>query len=128
MRSLKKMKKSDLKTLWLYLARRDKKGIKILSKFYSRDIDPTLVVDLKVFNLPSSWYAKIKSYIDDNILYWEPWIQTGFNYDELKSNLKKQGYSELPANGKPMILVTPTLFVNSNSFIKNPSMVQKGKN
>lgn len=122
------MKKSDLKTLWLYLGRRDKKGVKILSKFYSRDIDPIVIDDLKVFNLPPSWYSRIKTQIDDDLLYWEPWIQTAFNFDELKSNLKKRGYSEIPANGKPMILVTPTLFVNSNFFNKKNTMVQKGQN
>jgi hypothetical protein len=119
------MKKSNLKTLWMYLARRDKKGVKIISKFYSRDIDPIVIDDLKIFNLPSSWYGKIKSYIDDNLIYWEPWIQTAVNFDELKTNLKKRGYSELPANGSPMILVTPTLFVNSNFFAKQPTMIQK---
>lgn len=117
--------KSELKTLWLYLGRRDKKGIKIISKFYSRDIDPIIVNDLKVFNLPSSWYGKVKSYIDDNLLYWEPWMQTAVTYEDLKANLKNRGYSDLPGNGQPMILVTPTLFVNSNLFAKQSTMVQK---
>lgn len=119
--------KSELKTLWLYLGRRDKKGIKIISKFYSRDIDPILVNDLKIFNLPSSWYGKVKSYIDNNIIYWEPWIQTAVTYESLKDSLKKRGYSDLPSNGQPMILVTPTLFVNSNFFNKKTFMVQKNQ-
>lgn len=119
--------KSDLKTLWMYLARRDKKGVKIISKFYSRDIDPIQVNDLKVFNLPSSWYGKIKSYIEENYIYWEPWIQTAETYEDLKDSLKMRGYSELPGNGQPMILVTPTLFVNSNFFAKQISMVQKNQ-
>lgn len=117
--------KSDLRTLWLYSARRDKKGVKILSKFYSRDIDPIIVDDLKIFNLPSSWYGKIKTYLDDNITYWQPWAQTADTFEDLKENLKKRGYSGLPGNGRPMILVTPTLFVNSNLFKKTPTMVQK---
>jgi len=117
--------KSDLKILWLYLAKRDKKGVKILSKLYSRDIGPIPLEDLKLLNLPSSWYGKVKSYIDENLLYWQPWIQTATSFDELKANLKVRGYSELPANGKPMVLVTPTLFVNSNFFEKQKIMLRK---
>jgi hypothetical protein len=117
--------KSDLKILWLYLAKRDKKGVKILSKFYSRDIGPILLEDLKILNLPSSWYGKVKGYIDENLMYWQPWLQTAVDFDELKASLKIRGYSELPANGRPMVLVTPTLFVNSNFFEKQKVMLKK---
>ena len=117
--------KSDLKILWLYLAKRDKKGVKILSKFYARDMGPLPLEDLKLLNLPSSWYGKVKTYIDENMLYWQPWLQTATSFEELKYSLKIRGYSELPANGRPMVLVTPTLFVNSNFFEKQKVMLKK---
>ncbi len=39
-------KQSDLTTIWLYLARRDKKGVKILTVLTGRNQPPVRITDL----------------------------------------------------------------------------------
>lgn len=117
--------KKDYKHLWLYLAKRDKKGVQIIAKFLSRDIDPIKLDNIKRLTLPESWEGKIFTYIEQNKIYWEPWIQTNESFDELKDSLKNRGYSDLPANGQPMIPTIPQIIVNINNFPKQKSMIQK---
>ena len=64
--------------------------------------------------------------IEQNKIYWEPWVQTANSFDDLRLNLKARGYSNIPANGYPMILVTPQVIVNINNFPKQKNMVQRG--
>jgi len=117
--------KKNLKTLWLYLAKRDKKGIQIIAKLLSRDLDPTKLDNIKRLALPESWEGKIYSYLEQNKLYWEPWLQTNDNFDDLKNSLKKRGYSDIPSNGQPMIPVVPQIVININNFTKQKKMIQK---
>jgi hypothetical protein len=120
--------KKNLKTLWLYLAKRDKKGIQILANFLSRDLSPIRLDDIKRLTLPLSWESKILEYIQQNRIDWEPWVQTEEEFDDLKKNLKARGYSDIPSNGQPMISVTPQLVVNINNFPKEKSMIKKASN
>jgi hypothetical protein len=117
--------KKNLKTLWLYLAKRDKKGIQILANFLCRDLSPIRLDDIKRLALPLSWESKISEYIQQNKIDWEPWIQTEEEFDNLKRNLKLRGYSYIPSNGQPMISVYPQLIVNVNNFPKEKSMINK---
>lgn len=117
--------KSDLKILWLYLGRRDKKGVQILAKLLCRDLSPIKLSNIKVLSLPSSWEGKLSDMIEQNKIYWEPWLQTNDTFEDLASNLKIRGYSQLPANGQPMISIIPKLIVNVNNFPKQKIMVQK---
>ena len=119
-------KQKDLRILWLYLAKRDKKGIQILAKLLCREIDPVALSNIKMLALPPSWEGRISDTIEQNKIYWEPWVQTSDTFNDLKLNLKARGYSNIPVNGHPMILVTPQVVVNINNFPKQKSMVQKG--
>lgn len=117
--------KKDYKILWLYLAKRNKKGVQIIAQFLSRDLNPTKLDNIKRLALPESWEGKIFQYIEDNKMYWEPWLQTGMDFNDLQNNLKNRGYSNIPVNGRPMIPVVPQLVVNINNFEKQKSMIQK---
>jgi hypothetical protein len=119
-------KQKDLKILWLYLAKRDKKGVQILAKLLCREINPIALSSIKILGLPPSWEGKIADTIEQNKIYWEPWVQTAETFDEIKLNLKARGYSNIPVNGNPMILITPQVVVNINNFPKQKNMVQKG--
>jgi hypothetical protein len=117
--------KKNLKTLWLYLAKRDKKGIQILAKFLCRELDPIKLDNIKRLALPLSWESKIFEYIEQNKLQWEPWVQTEDDFDVFKKSLKIRGYSDIPANGQPMISVLPQIVVNVNNFPEQKSMITK---
>ena len=120
-------KQKDLKILLLYLAKRDKKGVQILAKLLCREINPIALSNIKILSLSPSWEGKIADTIEQNKIYWEPWVQTAATFDDLRLNLKARGYSNIPVNGQPMILVTPQVIVNINNFPKQKNMVQKGK-
>lgn len=117
--------KKNFENLWLYLARRDKKGVQIIAKFLSRELDPIKLDNIKRLTLPESWEGKIFTYIEQNKIYWEPWIQTNSDFEDLKKSLRKRGYSDIPANGQPMIPVVPQIVVNVNNFPKQTKMIQK---
>lgn len=120
------MKKNETITLWLYLARKDKKGIKILAKLMSRELYPTVIENVSQLGLPSSWEVKINEYIESQgKIYWDVYIQTAKTFDDLKSNLKKRGYSDIPINGNPMILILPQFLINVNLFPKQKTMIRK---
>jgi len=121
-------KQKDLKVLWLYLSKRDKKGVQIIAKLLCREINPIPLANIKLLSLPPSWEGKIADIIEQNKIYWEPWVQTASTFDDLKFNLKIRGYSNVPVNGSPMILITPQVLVNVNNFPKQKNMVQKKTN
>lgn len=83
--------------VYLYLARRDKKGIKILTSFkYSNSYLPTRVTDLKQLNLSEDLYKSIEKEVSDNKMLYELWIQSSDSFENFKKSLYKRGYSNLP--------------------------------
>ena len=100
---------------------------KIINLNLPIDFSKKLVLsNIKILGLPPSWEGKISDMIEQNKIYWEPWVQTANSFDDLRLNLKARGYSNIPANGYPMILVTPQVIVNINNFPKQKNMVQRG--
>ena len=97
-----------------------------MAKLLCREINPIVLSNIKILSLPPSWEGKIADMIEQNKIYWEPWVQTANSFDDLRLNLKARGYSNIPANGYPMILVTPQVIVNINNFPKQKNMVQRG--
>lgn len=96
---IKRLKMKAIK-LWLYLARRDLKGIRILTIFLGKTQPPVRVTDLSILQMPITWQNTIEKIIFDNRMMWEPWIESAETYDELRSKLKKRGYTEVPISGK----------------------------
>lgn len=91
-------KKKTKKKIYLYLARRDKKGIKILSIFSGNDCMATRLNDIKSLSLPNALEVDMYNKIFENRMLWEPWIESADNYNKLKEQLKKRGYSNVPVN------------------------------
>jgi hypothetical protein len=86
MREEKKVK------LYLYLAKRDKREIKILTTFFGNKIPPTKIHDVRKIGLPREMTNRLYQIIYDDRLLWEPWIESAESFDELKSSLKNRGY------------------------------------
>ena len=91
---------ANLTNLFLYLARRDSKGVRILTILRGRPQTAVRLTDLSVLNLPSSWQVEIEKVVFDDRMLWEPWIESAEDYAQLKTRLKKRGYSNLPINGQ----------------------------
>jgi hypothetical protein len=109
---------------YIYLAKRDKKGIKILTTFMSQNHIPERIKDLSIIPLDPTVYQKVSQMIYDERLNWEPWIESAATYDDLKAKLKKRGYTGIPLSSQPEIytenIVINTL-VNKKVMIQKPS-------
>ena len=83
--------------LYLYLARRDKKGIRVLSVINGKDyFPPTRVNNVEELSLPSKMESIISKEILENKMLWELWVEGAENYDSLRKGLKKRKYKNLP--------------------------------
>jgi len=112
------------KKLYLYLARRDKKGLKIISIFphaEGTDFPPTRVQDIQNLNLPSTIEPNVSKAVHDNRMMWEPWIEAASSYQDLKASLKARGYSNLPIHSMPMHTNAPAKSVVAKGEAEKPT-------
>jgi len=66
------------------------------------------VTNISELKLPQLWDSQIKKIVHDNRMLYEPWIESAFNYKELKERLLGRGYKNLPMGPNPML----NIFVN----------------
>lgn len=122
MRVRKKMK------AYLYLAKRNKKGTKLLARLEVPNAIISRIEDIKTLNLHPNLESKIDEVIKANKIHWELWIETADSYEKLKKELNKRGYSEIAIHPVPMFNNILPLTPNLNKIKKPPkSMIQRGK-
>ena len=88
----------ETKKIYLYLGRRDKKGVAILSVLHGPSVPPSRVPDIARLGLPRDLTARLKQSIHEERMYWEPWIEAADTYTDLVESLKKRGYTNVPVN------------------------------
>lgn len=115
---------SKITDLYLYLAKRDKSGIRILVKLKSRPQLPTRLNDVSILHLPEGWESEIKQTIYESRMLWEPWIESSESFDEFKTSLKKRGFSNLPSISNPEVLLE-SILINSSFLPKKNTMLRK---
>jgi hypothetical protein len=82
--------------LYLYLARTDNRGIKILTVFNNKSNYPaTQIKDITILHLPQAFTDKLRQSIDANSQNYTTWMESANNFDGLKSQMVKRGYSNL---------------------------------
>ena len=115
--------------LYLYLARRDKAGIRILARLKSTNRLPTILNEAGLISLqlPSSWYKEISQTIYESRMLWEPWIQSVTTFEEFRNSLKKRGYTNIPVSSQPEFIVSTveTQIVNVSRLPQNKTMLRK---
>lgn len=112
---------------WIYLARRDKKAVRILAKAAGKNVMANRVEDLSQLGLPENWLAKINNIAHENRMLWELWIESFDNFEELRAALYTRGYSNIPMSPQPEITLFKTNMPNLNlsSFSSRKTMLQK---
>jgi hypothetical protein len=112
---------------YIYLAKRNKKGTRLLARLQVPNPLATRVDDVKNLNLHPELEKKIDNEVKENKIYWELWIETAESYQKLKETLVKRGYSNIALHPVPMfndILPLPVI----PKLPKSPkSMIQRGK-
>jgi hypothetical protein len=86
--------------MYVYLARRDKKGINFLGSFaYPSKIYPTKVSesDLTRLNMDQRTSLEIIEALRENRMEYELVLETAESFELLRSSLTKRGYSKIPS-------------------------------
>ena len=91
------------KSLYLYLGKRDKKGIRVISIFPGKDrnIPATRIQDISDLSLAPVIEASISKTAHDNRMLWELWLEGADNFKSLKASLRNRGYTNLPTHSMP---------------------------
>jgi hypothetical protein len=120
---------SNTVELYLYLARRDKSGVRIIARLAGREQLPIRLSGnlLATTGLPPTWYEEINQMIYDSRMLWEPWIQSANSYDEFRANLKTRGYSNIPISSQPEFAPSSVseVTINNNYLPQIKTMIRK---
>ena len=82
--------------LYLYLARLDNRGIKLLTVFENKpDYPASRIKDITLLHLPQAFSEKLKDSITQYGRDYDVWIESAVNFEDLKTKLKKRGYTNL---------------------------------
>src|SRR6516225_6992473 len=90
--------------IYLYLARRDKKGLKLVSVLEGPLTAPVRLMDVKLLNLPGNMEQEISRIVHENRMYWEPWLESAESFEALKKAVRSRGYRQVPAHGNPLYM------------------------
>ena len=115
------------KKTYLYLARRDKKGVKILTVLSNAKDNFTFsrIKDIKSLGLPNEISIKIEEAVYTDRMMWEPFIECTENYGNLKTNLQSRGYSNVPIHFSPTCPLEGKVDSNKQPYHPQPAMPTK---
>lgn len=106
--------------MYLYLARRDKMGARVVTVLDAPERPPTRLTDLKSLQLPAGMHDSIERIFHENRMYWEPWVESASDYAELRKKLQTRGFQRLYPSCKPMFDGTSLLLPPKVSMKKHP--------
>lgn len=81
--------------LYLYLAKRDRKGIKLITTFQGLSTMPVRIVNLVELRLDKHFLESIEKIVDDNRMEYDLWLESANSCEDLKNKLLSRGY-EVP--------------------------------
>jgi len=119
--------KENKTNVWLYLARRDKRAVRILAKAQGKNVMANRVENIDQLTLPTDWSNKIKQTTFDNRMLWELWIESFDSYEQLKAALTNRGYSNIPMSPQPELRVSRMEFpvLNMATIPSGKTMLKK---
>lgn len=89
--------------LYLYLASRSKRGIKLLTVIQSNQQVNSEIYSLEALDLPQIWEFRLANLINENISLYEPRMETAPDYTTLKERLKDRGFTNIPNGAIPLL-------------------------
>lgn len=113
--------------IYLYLTKRDKTGVRIITKFQGGKQTPIRLTNdyLNKLQLPSILNVEISQIISDNKMLWEPWIQSVETFDDFVTNLKNSGYKNIPNLNRQELKFSTTQLINVKYLPQNNTMLRK---
>jgi len=89
--------------LYIYLASRSKRGIKLLTVVQSEKQVNAPIYTLSDLKLPQVWEIKLATLINENISLYEPRMETASDYNVLRDRLKERGFTNIPSGAIPLL-------------------------
>ena len=117
--------------LFLYLGRRDKKGIRVIASLKGDKVAPTRLSDLKILKLPASQRSDFEKIIYDNRMMWDAWIESASSYEDLRLKLIGRGYKNVGYSNKPLYKgdnYKTAPVVDTNKLRSSNTMIRRGRN
>lgn len=117
--------------LYIYLARLDKKGIKVLSAFaYPSKVYPTRVTDISSMGLSGEVLSKVSFEHRENRMTHELYAESAESFEQLKRSLSTRGYSHLPiqqfsGHSPPMSINKDVLTTSESVMARRASEIKK---
>lgn len=112
--------------LYLYLAKRDKKGMMVLAVFIG-DAKTTRVSDVKMLKLDHETTSRLQTIVHENRMNYELWIEPASSYLDLHKKLTRRGYKQLPLASMPLVELHQG-FVVDTSLLPSQKTMTKRKN
>jgi hypothetical protein len=92
-----------MRKLYLYLASRSKRGIKVISILKSDTPTNAPITDVAALKLPANWSKQISDLIHDHRMLYEAHMETADSYLEFRERLTQRGFKNLPSDSNPML-------------------------
>lgn len=109
---------------FLYLCKRDKKGVVLLLVLNGTLIPKTFLYDFENLGLSENIKYKCENYYNPLRLSWQIVIESANSFNEIKSRLHKSGFKNIQIDTSPLFLSLETS--NQKIFEKIPKiMLQK---
>lgn len=113
-------------SLYIYLARLDKKGIKVLTAFeYAQKVYPTKINDVMELNLNTQISNSISKQAYDNRMQYSLYAESATTFNDLKTSLKNRGYTNLPL--QQFAGYVSSTSINEKALVTNSSTMLKKK-
>ena len=115
-----------MKKLYLFLASRSKKGIKLITTLKGNSVVSSNVTDINELQLPQVWQKEIAKITNDNKMHYELRLESATDYNELRQRLKDKGFRDLPQGPNQMLhLEGKTPLANTSSCHVKKTMTRK---
>ena len=92
-----------MQRLYLYLANRNKDGIKLVTVLQGTETMNADLTNLEKLNLPQVWEKQISRIIHDHRMLYHPRIESAKSFRELRSRLENRGFKNIPSGANPLL-------------------------
>lgn len=84
--------------IFVYLAHRDKEGVKLLGNFKSNQEIHQKISNSVELRLPKDLEKAVANAAFENRMKWDLWIESANDYQDLSKKLKNRGFKNVPKN------------------------------
>lgn len=109
--------------LYLYLTKRDKKGVRFLAEMTGNEQLATRLKDLSL--IVSNHREDLSQIVYDARMMWEPWIESAESIDILRQKLKLRGFVNLPLSNNMEMKSENPIYINQQILPNKKIMAQK---